>query len=238
MDTFNVQYHFTMTDDSREVFDLIIDARTLNMIVDVPDNPPFWTQIDYYQCPKCPFTKNARSLCPLSVSLVDVVKRFGRIISFEKLHVDVITNERIYSKDTTAHEGLSSLMGLIIACSKCPFTDFFKPMARFHLPFAGYEETIFRALSTYLLSLYFKNSGNEPDDKLAGLSEIYQNIEELNVSVSKRLRAASQKDSTVNALIHLDVFAKFMTFPVEYNLERIGYLFNPFLQDNEQKQQA
>lgn len=238
MDTFNVQYRFTMSDGSREVFDLNIDARSLNMLVDIPDNPPFWTEIDYFQCPKCPFTKIERSLCPLSINLVDVVKRFGRIISFEKLHVDVLTIERIYSKDTTAHEGLSSLMGLIIACSECPFTDFFKPMARFHLPFAGYEETIFRALSTYLLSLYFKNSKNESDDEMTGLSEIYQSIEELNIAVSKRLRAASRKDSTVNALIHLDVFAKFMTFPVEYNLERIGYLFEPFLQNRKQRQQA
>ncbi len=231
MDTFNVQYCFTMTDGSREIFDINIDARSLNMLVDIPDNPPFWTEIGYYQCPKCPFTKNVRSLCPLSINLVDVVKRFGRIISFEKLHVDVLTSERTYSKDTTAHEGLSSLMGLIIACSECPFTDFFKPMARFHLPFAGYEETIFRAISTYLLSMYFKNSKNElDDDEMTGLSEIYQSIEELNLSVSKRLRAASQKDSTVNALIHLDVFAKFMSFPVEDNLKRIGYLFDPFLQ--------
>ena len=231
MDTFNVQYCFTMADGSREVFDLDIDARSLNMLVDIPDNPPFWTEIDYYQCPKCPFTKNERSLCPLSINLVDVVKRFDRIISFEKLHVDVLTSERIYSKDTTAHEGLSSLMGLIIACSECPFTDFFKPMARFHLPFAGYEETIFRALSTYFLSLYFKNSKNELDDEMIGLSEIYQGIEEMNIAVSKRLRAASRKDATVNALIHLDVFAKFMTFPVEDNLERISYLFDPFLQN-------
>lgn len=231
MDTFNVQYCFTMADGSREVFDLNIDARSLNMLVDIPDNPPFWTEIDYYQCPKCPFTKNERSLCPLSINLVDVVKRFDRIISFEKLHVDVLTSERIFSKDTTAHEGLSSLMGLIIACSECPFTDFFKPMARFHLPFAGYEETIFRALSTYFLSLYFKNSKNELDDEMIGLSEIYQGIEEMNIAVSKRLRAASQKDATVNALIHLDVFAKFMTSPVEDNLERISYLFDPFLQN-------
>ena len=231
MDTFNVQYCFTMTDGSREVFDLNIDARSLNMLVDIPDNPPFWTKIDYYQCPKCPFTKNVRSLCPLSINLVDVVKRFGRIISFEKLHVDVLTSERTYSKDTTAHEGLSSMMGLIIACSECPFTDFFKPMARFHLPFAGYEETIFRAISTYLLSMYYKNSKNElDDDEMTGLSEIYQSVEELNLAVSKRLRAASQKDSTVNALIHLDVFAKFMSSPVRDNLERIGYLFEPFLQ--------
>jgi hypothetical protein len=103
-------------------------------------------------------------------------------------------------------------------------------MARFHLPFAGYEETIFRAISTYLLSMYYKNSINElDDDEMTGFSEIYQSIEELNLAVSKRLRAASQKDSTVNALIHLDVFAKFMSSPVQDNLERIGYLFEPFL---------
>jgi hypothetical protein len=224
-----------MSDGSRELFDINIDARSLNMIVDIPYKPPFWTKLDYHQCSGCPFTERERPLCPLSINLVDAVKRFGRIMSFEKLHVDVLTSERVYSKDTTAHEGLSSMMGLIIAASECPFTDFFKPMARFHLPFAGYEETIFRAISTYLLGLYYKNGDNGSDSGMAGLSEIYQSVEELNVAVSKRLRAASKKDSTVNALIHLDVFAKFMAFPVEFNLEKIGYLFDPLLKNRKQK---
>jgi hypothetical protein len=51
-------------------------------------------------------------------------------------------------------------MGLLIAGSSCPYTHFFKPMARFHLPFANKDETLWRAAATYLLARYFTARGS------------------------------------------------------------------------------
>jgi len=121
-------------------------------------------------------------------------------------------------------------MGLVIAISECPHTDFLKPMARFHLPFATEEETIWRATSTYLLAQYFLIiKGHRIDLELDGLSRIYDNIEKLNASIVKRLRAAGKKDSTINALVHLDVFAKYIKPGVEESLDKIRHIFTPFL---------
>jgi hypothetical protein len=44
-----------------------------------------------------------------------------------------------------------------VATSGCRYTAYFKPMARFHLPFANEEETAYRAISMYLLSQRFLN---------------------------------------------------------------------------------
>jgi hypothetical protein len=144
--------------------------------------------------------------------------------------VDVITAERRISQQTNAQTGISSLMGLVIATSGCPHAAFFKPMARFHLPLASREETIFRATSMYLLAQYFlKKEGKSADFELEGLSGIYANMQIINMAVVKRLRAATQTDSSVNALVILDCYAKFLPFAIEKSLEDVRYLFSPFL---------
>ncbi len=137
MHNFNIQYSFTLKDGDKEVFDLQLDGKTLILREPVTQNPPLWTRLQFQQCPHCPLTADIYQNCPLAVNLVNIVKRFDRLISYDQIQVEVLTAERLISRNISAQEGLSSLMGLLIATSKCPFTDFFKPMARFHLPFAN-----------------------------------------------------------------------------------------------------
>lgn len=103
-------------------------------------------------------------------------------------------------------------------------------MARFHLPFANKEETLWRAAATFLLSRYFATKGLNADEMdLDKLADIYDDVARLNDAVVQRLRAATSKDSAVNALVHLDVFAKFLTPPLEDSLAQIKPIFKPFL---------
>ena len=230
METTNIRYIFTLPDKTKEVFNLRLDAKTLKLLDSPIENLPSWTRLDFHQCPHCPLTIDLYPDCPLSVNLVNIVERLGVLISYDKIHVEVSTKERTVSHSTTAQEGISSLMGLVIAVSECPHTDFLKPMARFHLPFANEEETIWRATSTYLLAQYFLIiKGHRIDLELNGLTKIYENIEKLNASIVKRLRAAGKKDSTINALVHLDVFAKYITPGVDESLDKIRHIFTKFL---------
>lgn len=230
METINIRYIFTLSDRTREIFNLQLDAKTLKLHLRNIENLPFWTRLDFHQCPHCPLTIDLFPDCPLSVNLVNIVERLGVLISYDKIHVEVSTKERTVSRSTTAQEGISSLMGLVIAISECPHTDFLKPMARFHLPFANEEETIWRATSTYLLAQYFQIiKGHRIDLELDGLTRIYVNMEKLNASIVKRLRAAGKKDSTINALVHLDLFAKYIKPGVEESLDKIRHIFTPFL---------
>lgn len=71
--------------------------------------------------------------------------------------------------------GLSSLLGLILATRDCTYTRYFRPMARFHLPLASEEETIYRAASMYLLAQYLRaNDGKQVDINLTRSAEIYK----------------------------------------------------------------
>lgn len=226
----NFRYIFRFPDDRQEIFDLYLDAQTLDLLEDTPDELPPWTNLDFHQCPNCQLTVQTHPTCPVAIHLVKLIATCKNVLSYDDLHVDIITPERIVSKGTTAQKGVSSLMGLIMATSGCPHTSFFKPMARFHLPLATAGETIYRATSMYLLAQYFmRKQGQEADLELEGLAKIYYNIQLINKAMAERLRAITDKDSAINALIVLDIFAKTLPYAIEDSLEEIRYLFTSYL---------
>jgi hypothetical protein len=81
------------------------------------------------------------------------------------------------------------------------------------------------------LNQYFlKKDGHQSGVELDGLLKVYQEIQRVNQSMLQRLRTAVQTDSAVNALILLDVYAKFALIDIDECLDEIRYLFQPFLQ--------
>ncbi len=81
----------------------------------------------------------------------------------------------------------------------------------------------------YLLAQYFKKKeGFDPDIEFNGLKEFYKKIEIVNQTMAKRLKAASDTDSTVNAIIILDMYAKVVPFGIKDSLEGIRHLFNHY----------
>lgn len=230
MENVVIQYRFTLPDGSQEFFDLEIDAHNLELVGNIPEVLPSWTNLNFNQCPHCPLAVDTHPYCPFAANLVNIVQPFSRLLSYERVHVDVVTEVRSISQDASAEEGIGSLMGLVSAASGCPHTAFFKPMARFHLPFSGQAETIFRVASMFLLGQYFrKKEGMDVDLELKGLRKAYDDVQVVNASVAARLRSATQKDSMLNAIVLLDMYAKTLSHAIDESLGEIRYLFNPSL---------
>ncbi len=230
MKTIVIQYCFRLPDHSSEDFKLELDPRNLELTGNIPQSLPAWTELDFHQCPHCPLEVVTDPYCPLAANLVNIVQRFDGLISYDKIRVDVITQERRISQHTTAQKGISSMMGLVIATCGCPHTAFFKAMGRFHLPLASSEETIFRATSMYLLAQYFlKMEGRHADFELGGLTKIYNNMQIVNVAIANRLRSTSMSDSLINAIVILDNFAKSLPYAIEKSLKNFRHLFLPYL---------
>lgn len=224
------QYRFIHGDGREHHFRVELDGDSLAISQPPPEPLPDWTRLAHHQCPHCPLDPATTTHCPLAVRLVQLNEELSDLVSHEAVTVEVQTPERRVSKDTTAQQGISALMGLIIPGSGCPHTRFFRPMARFHLPFAGEEETIYRAASMYLLAQYFvARDGRDPDQALAGLDRIYRDIQQVNDYIARRLRDASDNDSTVNAVVLLDMFARTLPFVIDESIEELRYLFRPFL---------
>lgn len=230
MNTIEIQYCFRLPDNSSENFKLELNRDNLELTGNIPQNLPVWTQLDFHQCPHCPLEVATNPHCPLAANIVNIVQRFDGLISYDQIRVDVITEERRISQQTTVQKGISSMMGLVIATCGCPHTAFFKAMGRFHLPLASNEETIFRATSMYLLAQYFlKMDGRQADLELEGLTKIYHNMQVVNVAIAKRLRSTSMSDSSINAIVILDNFAKNLPYAIEKSLKDLRHLFLPFL---------
>ena len=233
MDTVSLEYRFSLPDGTREIFHFELIDESLELIDShSSDSLPGWTRLSFHQCPNCPMTEAEQAYCPYAAKISNTVSRFDRLLSYERVYMDVITKERVISQATTAQQGVSSLLGLIIANCGCPHTNFFRPMARFHLPFANIEETIWRAAAMYLLSQYFlKTEGKVADCELTGLEAIYRNVHIVNRAVSERLRAASRSDLPANALILLDVYAMNFPYRIDMILRDMRQLFTPFFKD-------
>lgn len=234
LDSIQIEYCFQVDDAQDDRYLVTLDAATLTTLTAPPPDLPAWTILRTNQCPNCPLDPLIEVHCPAAVNMVHLVKRFDQLLSYDKTLVSVTTEERRVFSHTTVQRGICSLMGLLMATSQCPRTAFFKPMARFHLPFASTQETIWRATSTYLLAQYFRyGDGCTPDMTFEGLSTIYGEIQIVNKAFARRLRGACRQDSMVNAIILLDMFAKSMPTAIDASLAEIRELFIPYLRSSE-----
>ncbi len=187
------------------------------------------TWLENATCEHCPLKRSRTPICPLARTVCPVVARFEKEHSYTPARVLVKTGARNYHRDTTVQGGLSSLLGLLMGGSGCPYMAFFRPMALFHLPFSTEEETVFRAMSNMTLAGYLLREANQPVDEVAMVTDVYRNIELLNRGVSQRLRGMTTSDATNNAIVLLDMFAKSIGSYVDAGLDAVRELYEPVL---------
>lgn len=233
MDYVKICYRFTLRDGTTETIDLKLDQATLELQDNFPDELPTWTELQFHQCDGCPFTIDQRTHCPAAANMVNLVRGFARVLSHEWVTTEVTTAERMYTQETPAQRSVSSLMGLIMAVSGCPITAYFRPMARFHVPWSSQDETLYRATSMYLLAQYLrKRDGMDASLELHGLTKIYEGVRSVNRAFVKRLRAASEQDSTINAIVVLDTQALTMPWSIDSSLEELRPGFELYLKED------
>lgn len=226
MQNINITYRFKFGEGIKKDYVIEMDPQTISYINSNEDFKPEWTKLEFHQCSNCPLNTAEVSYCPVALNLSSFVEYFKNEISHKEALVLVRTDERYSCKKISLQEGLYSIYGLIMSTSDCPMMDFLKPMARFHLPFASMEETVFRAVSTYLLEQYFSHKkGGEIDIKLGGLLSRYREVEKVNEGIAERLKAVTEGDADRNAVALLDSLAQVLFFELEKSLESLEYLF-------------
>lgn len=234
--TRQIEFHYYLRcsgDEPKDItFRVIIDPDTLEHVATPKANPPDWTLADRDRCGGCELDFDKHKHCPAALSLVDLVENFNELLSYEEVEVTVITPHRTIIGMTTVQRALSSLIGLHMATSGCPTLAKLKPMARFHLPFASRDETMFRAAGTYLLGQYFlAKQGQAADFDLHGLRDLYERIHDINVSLTARLRDVAEGDASVNAIVLLDLFAQELPMSIEENLADLESLFSSYFEE-------
>ncbi|NUM55613.1 MAG: hypothetical protein HUU46_18360 [Candidatus Hydrogenedentes bacterium] len=230
--TIDIAYQFRCADGEKLDAALCIklDAKTLEAKRERAETPPDWAKLDVHQCRVCPLSAPEHAHCPAALAFVDILNEFGPLLSFTEVEVTIVTRERTVTSKTSVQRALSSLVGLSMATSGCPILARFKPMARFHLPLATREETMFRSVGAYLLGQYFlKLRGAAPDIDLRGLRETYDLIHEVNVGLANRLRVIPAGDAHLNALVILDLFAHALPYSIDEGLAELEHMFAAFM---------
>jgi len=215
---------------------LLFDSRTHRLLLAADAPRPDWARLDCHRCPNCTLD-NGEDWCPAALGLATILPDFSGRLSHEAAVIEVGTANRTVVTKTTLQAGLASLMGLICATSGCPLTKFLRPMARFHLPFASRQETLFRAASSYMLMQYFLHQEGKPCDmEMRALQEDYLRVSQVNRNMAARLREAVHGDANVNAVVLLDLFAQDIPMAIDEGLADLAKLFRPVLDAQEKKE--
>ena len=227
-ETLRFLYTFEFPDNTEKTFEVLLSAKTLELVTKNDLPKPAWTKLKYQQCEHCPLG-DEHEYCPVAVNLSALVESFKDSVSYESTNVRVQTNERIYEKKTTLQKGLSSIIGMYMVTSDCPVMDKLRPMVRFHLPFGSLEETVYRAASMYLTAQYLlMRKGKTPDWDLKKLVEIYKAVTHVNRGISNRLSSASEEDANMNAVVILSAYAEMVPFSIEHRLAELEYIFSEY----------
>lgn len=225
---YKIDYEFIFSKSERKYYHILLDPEDISIIRPKQTSAPDWTTLEYRKCSECPLNPREHRHCPIAVNIFEIVETFKDMISYTECMVRVTTAERIYLKKTTIMEGLSSIFGIIMATSNCPVMDFFKPMARFHLPFSAIEETTFRVLSMFLLRQYFLDrKENTVHIDLNLLTQKYAQVNSVNEGLFSRIRSLGNKDADKNAVIMLHSLSQILSSDIDYSLDAISYLFVP-----------
>jgi hypothetical protein len=226
-----VEYEFKLRDGSRKQFSVRLEKPSLQFISEFTTTVRPWTRLTHNQCPNCPLKPEEHLDCPIAANLVDIIESFKDTLSIEEADVTIRSESREYHKCSSVQYGISSLMGIYMVTSGCPIMDKLRPMVYTHLPFSTLEETIYRAVSMYLLAQYFREQeGRTADWKLEKFAQLYEDIATVNQSFTRRLLSINPSDASLNALVGLDCFASAAAFStVEDNLKEFQSLFQAYL---------
>lgn len=230
MESVPIKYLIRLNEERTEAFEFTLNGKTFDLIAQPVPDPPDWATLGHMQCPHCPLEEKTTPHCPLALQLHDIVGRFHDTTSIDEVEVEVVTGQRRVIQVLALQEAIASMLDLIWPICGCPKTTHMKVLARFHLPMATEEETVFRVTGMYLLAKYFLSQiSDEARIEFDGLNKIYEEFHELNTAVARRLRGATQSDSVKNAVTLIDMYSMLVPTLLDDQLVEMRSFFHSYL---------
>lgn len=213
-----IEYAFELEGGKRVGFKVLFNR--VHADDDKPGSYPQWTLLNFKRCSNCTLSPDHHMYCPTAVDIKNVVTEFAEISSIKEMNVVVRMQDRTIRKQCDAQTGLNSLLGLLMATSSCPILSKLNSLARFHLPFASFNETLYRTVGDYLIKQYLiKNEGGQPDFELKGLEKLYRDLAELNGCFLERLKEVAKHDSSINVIANLSSLSMIVQFSIHDRLK-------------------
>lgn len=195
---------YSVEKPSGEVVEFAIRLDEHGLLEDLAGDGPAWTHMNAERCPNCVIE---RAACRAALAIVPVVEAFIDIDSLQQVRARARMPNHTAEIEAPISHVASSIMGLSMAASGCPKFAPFRGMAIFHQPFATLEETVIRAAGFMLLGRWAHGT-LAVEDPFAPLIDAWQQLEEVNMRISRSLRDHCAADAALNGLVNLDMFAK------------------------------
>ncbi|ADE54524.1 DUF6901 family protein [Coraliomargarita akajimensis] len=231
-DPIEYTYHFKFPDSREYAFDIRLDAATGKSLLAHAKDLPEWAELDNHRCSHCPLKADEHFHCPAAASVVDVVETFRGVSSIAEVEVEVVGQGRRTRKDHVAlPSAIAALLGARFAGSDCPIMARFRPMVRHHLPFATFEEARFRMATMHALAQLIRlKDGLRADWNMESLGQMCQDVNQLNIEFSERLKKLCAEESTTNALSGLDSFVQMIDLSLDEDFwDELKRLFEGYL---------
>lgn len=201
---------------------LEFDDETFLLNTRPESDAPAWAALEFHKCGHCPLTAAEHPACPFASALSGFVDSFGHLVSHEEVEIEVITPTRRIIARRPLQSGIASMVGLIGATSGCPTLSFYRPMARFHLPFAEDNETVFRVVALYLMRSLMDHHSMD----FARLNEVMAEVCKVNEAMAERIKDGFDKDAMINAIIILDCFAMTVPMAIESRFDGLSQILS------------
>ena len=117
-----IRYRFDLPDGTQSTLDFAFDAVDFRLLNEAPAEAPFWTELGFNQCANCPLSLLETTRCPAALHMTSAVVQLKALVSFDTVGVTVEQPERTTHAQMAAQSALSSVLGLIMATSGCPWS--------------------------------------------------------------------------------------------------------------------
>jgi hypothetical protein len=223
----HICYKYTFDDGVVLEYPLDIDSKTWMLKLEQQELPE-WTRLEFNRCAHCPLKSSEVSHCPAAVNLSTIGEEWDSKRSFDEVTVEIDMDNKKTIGRASAQVGLSSLVGLLLATSDCPYLRFFRPMARFHQPLGKPEDAGIRVLMSYLA--YVSLLGKSVEDTTVEIERIYDYVDSVNKHLVGRITRSNRENASVQAIVQLDCMSKLIRLSIEDSFRQLGHLFEPYKQ--------
>jgi hypothetical protein len=231
-----IEYRIAIEDNPGSGVTLLVDLNEDGFTTHVDTKNAAWTALRNHTCPHCPLARMAHKTCPVAARIAPFIDIFSEVASYERVDVTVIIGSRTIQQRVTLQQALASVIGLLVATSGCPHSNFFRPLALDHQPFVTEAETTYRVVANYMAHQFVRiNDGAQADLSLEGLHELYDRIHELNICIAKRLRAVSGAEPILNGIALLDTYAVSIPFKLKNSSNGFSGFYANYLAEREQE---
>lgn len=222
-----ILYEFNLSGGTKErvVFEIDISPEK---VIEPPEAIPEWAQLGFNKCRVCTLNSSDCAHCSMALSVEQVVAAFGKNISTERVEVTVTTQQRTFKRECDLQTGIGSLLGLLMANSRCEVMKPLRMLVNFHIPFCNTQELLRRIVGAYLTQQYynFKN-GLETDWEMEKLKSLFEKLATLNQDFVKRIQGTLEKDAVSNAILGFFASSSMMAADFEaIMLKNESYMLN------------